>query len=197
MSSLIGKSSGATKGLSGTGYKSASMQQFTPEQMKLFKGLFSQVGPDSYLGKLAGGDENTFNQLEAPAMKQFGQLQSGIANRFSGAGLGGRHSSGFQNAQNTAASDFASQLQSQRMGLQRSAINDLMRNSSELLGQRPQENFLLYPEQKKKSSFWDNLLGIGLPAAGAVAGGIFGGPGGAMMGGQIGSSAAQGFRGGQ
>lgn len=169
MSSLIGKSSGATKGLGGTGYKAASMKQFTPDQMNLFKQMFSQTSPNSYLGKLAGGDENTFNQLEAPAMKQFGQLQSGIANRFSGAGVGGRHSSGFQNAQNTASSDFASQLQSQRMGLQRNAINDLMSNSATLLGQRPQENFLMQ-KQQKPMSFWQQLLLGGAQTGSQMAG---------------------------
>lgn len=162
MSSLLGSSSkspkvGTATGLKGSGYQSGTVQQFSPEQMKLFKQMFSQVGPESYLGKLAGGDEQTFNQLEAPAMKQFGQIQSGIANRFSGAGLGGRHSSGFQNAQNTASSDFASQLQAQRMGLQRNAINDLMSNSATLLGQRPQENFLVQ-KQQKPMSFWQQLL---------------------------------------
>jgi hypothetical protein len=110
------------------GYKPAQMQQFTPDQMQLFQQMFGQVSPDSYLSKLAGGDESMFNQIEAPAMRQFQGLQGNIASRFSGMGSGGaRRSSGFQNTMNQASSDFASDLQSQRMGLQRNAIKDLMR----------------------------------------------------------------------
>ncbi|MES2875433.1 MAG: hypothetical protein V4708_17045 [Bacteroidota bacterium] len=157
MSSLIGKSSGTTTGTKGTGYKPVSVQEFTPEQMNLFKQAFSQVGPGSYNARLASGDQSLFDELEAPAMKQFGQLQGNIANKFSGAGQGGRHSSGFQNAQTSAASDFASTLKSQRMSLTRQAIDDLMNHSNQLLNQRPQENFLL-PKQQKPMPFWQQFL---------------------------------------
>ncbi len=56
------------------GYQKGSLQQFTPEQMQLFQQLFSNVGPESYLSKLAGGDESFFNEMEAPALKQFSAL---------------------------------------------------------------------------------------------------------------------------
>lgn len=184
MSSLIGRGSGSPVGAN-TGLKSgSSLKGLSPEQTQLFQQMLGQTGQGSYLSKLAGGDEDTFNQLEAPAMQQFGQLQAGIANRFSGAGLGGRHSSGFQNAQTSAASDFASQLQSQRMSLQRNAINDLQRNSAELLGMLP----------GKPPSIWESILGIGAPIAGAALG-SFGGPAGMAMGAQAGSALASGFNG--
>lgn len=174
MSSMYGRQgmggpAGTASGLKGTGYQQASIQQFTPEQMDLFKSLFGQVGEGSFLSKLAGGDQGTFEQLEAPALKQFSELQSGIANRFSGAGLGARRSSGFANAQTSAAQDFASQLQSQRLGLQRQAIQDLMSNSQMLLGQRPQDQFLV----QEQVPFWKQLLGsFASGAGGATAKGL-------------------------
>lgn len=143
------------------------IQQFTPEQMKLFQQMLGSVGPDSYLSKLAGGDEGIFNQIEAPAMKQFSALQGNLASRFSGMGQGGRHSSGFQNTANTATQDFASQLQSQRQGLQQQAIKDLHGMSQNLLNQRPYEQFT-YDKKKKNKSFFDQILGFISPAGGDV-----------------------------
>ena len=125
-----------------SGYKKGSLQQFTPEQMQLFQQMFGHVGPDSFLSKLAGGDEETFGQIEAPALKQFNALQGQLGARFSGMGTGAQKSSGFQNTMNSAAQDFAGQLQSQRQSLQQQALQDLMGFSSNLLGQQPYENFL-------------------------------------------------------
>src|ERR1700758_2426047 len=125
-----------------SGYKKGMLQQFTPEQMQLFQQMFGHVGPESYLSKLAGGDQSTFGDIEAPALRQFNELQGNIASRFSNMGgggsqraLGARRSSGFQNTINSAASNFAQDLQSQRQGLQRQALMDLMGISNSLLGQ--------------------------------------------------------------
>lgn len=164
------------------GYERGQLQQFTPEQMQLFKQMFGNLGPDSFLAKLAGGDQSMFEQLEAPAMRQFQGLQGQLASRFSGMGTGARNSSGFQNTANQATSDFAQQLQSQRMGLQNQAIRDLMGMSNQLLGQRPTEQFLA----PKKKPWWQELLGSlgggvsqGLGTAGSLWGlgklGMFGG----------------------
>jgi hypothetical protein len=133
-----------------SGYKKASIQQFTPEQMQLFQQLFSNVGPESFTSRLAGGDQDMFNQVEAPAMKQFNELQGGLASRFSGMGMGGRKSSGFQNTATAAQSNFAQQLQANRMGLQQQAIKDLMGMSGDLLQQRPFENALV----EKPKPWW-------------------------------------------
>lgn len=149
------------------GYREASIQQFSPEQIELFKHLFSFLGPDSYLSKLASGDEEMFSQIEAPALKQFSGLQGNIASRFSGMGSGARRSSGFQNTMTSAAQDFASQLQSQRQGLQQGAIKDLGSMASQLLGQRPYEQALV----QKSPSFLKQLgtsAAEGLPAAAAA-----------------------------
>ena len=97
------------------GQKQGQMPNFTPEQMQLFQQLFSHVGPESFTSKIAGGDQGTFDQIEAPALSQFNALQGNIASRFSGmGGTGSRKSSGFQNTINSAASDFAQQLHKQR-----------------------------------------------------------------------------------
>lgn len=137
------------KGKSKGGLTPFSMQQFSPEQMQLFGSLFGHLQPGGFLSKLAGGDESIFQQLEAPALRQFSGLQGNIASRFSGMGTGARHSSGFQNTMNQASSNFAQDLQSQRLGLQRQALGDLMGMSNALLQQRPFDQFT----SEKKPSF--------------------------------------------
>lgn len=136
------------------GYRKGQITQYTPEQMGLFGALFSHLGPDSFINRLASGDQSMFEQLEAPALKQFGELQGNIASRFSGMGSGARRSSGFQNTMNQASSDFAQALQSQRLQLRNQALQDLFGMSEKLLGQRPYEKTLI----KKQTPFWQQLL---------------------------------------
>lgn len=205
MSSMVGASGnrGATGSSSGRnmtgggvtggniipkGYKQGQLQQFTPEQMQLFQQMFGQLGPDSFLGKLAGGDQSMFEEMEAPAMRQFGELQGGLSSRFSGMGMGGRKSSGFQNTMNQATSDFSQQLQSQRVGLRNQAIKDLMGMSNQLLGQRPYDQFLT----PKPKSFWEQLM-MGLVGAGGEVGAGMGS--GWMMGKAMSPEKAQNFAG--
>lgn len=157
-------STGQADALKGTGYR--QVQTYTPEQMQLFQQLFGHTSPGGYLSKLAGGDQAAFQQLEAPALQQFQQLQGNVASKFSGAGSGARHSSGFQNTLNQATSDFAQQLQAQRLGLQRQAMQDLMGMSHSLLGQQP---YSLIPEQKP---FWQELLLSGAGGLGSALGGL-------------------------
>lgn len=172
-----------------SGYKAGQMGQFTPEQLQLFQSLFSHVGPESFLSKLAGGDQGSFEEMERPALRQFGALQGNLASRFSGMGMGARRSSGFQNAASGQASNFAQQLQSQRQGLQKQALEDLLGMSGQLLGQRPSERFL----QEKEKSFWEKLLGAGIRGAGTAGGAYFGGPAGAQAGSQLGNTFASAF----
>ena len=158
MSSMLGNSKTGLKqvksmergGLAGeyvpSGFRAAQLSNYTPEQSKLFGQLFSQVSPESYTGRLASGDEDIFNEIEAPAYRQFNEQLGGLSSRFSGMGSGGfgsRRSSGFQNAGTAAASNFAQDLASQRQSLRSQAIKDLMGMSSELLGQRPNDRFLI------------------------------------------------------
>lgn len=202
MSSLTGQGGyGSMAGPSGqvgnkipSGYKSGQISQFTPEQMQLFQQMFSQVNPDSYTSKLAGGDQSLFGEIEAPALKQFSGLQGNLASKFSGMGsFGGRRSSGFQNTSNAAASDFAMQLQSQRQGLQRQAIQDLMGMSSQLLGQRPYEQFLVPKKQNQTAEMFGKLGGgllsaFGGEGAGSALQGLMG-----MFGGGGGNDLASGY----
>ncbi len=121
--------------------------------MQQFQSLFAHVGPDSFLSKLAQGDQSQFAANEAPALRQFNQLQGQIASRFSGMGRGARNSSGFYNTANQAASEFAENLQANRMQQRMQALQELMNFSSQLLNQKPQENFLY----EKPKSFWQNF----------------------------------------
>ena len=163
------------------GYQLGELQNWKPEQMQLFQQLLGHVGQDSHLSKLASGDQSYFDQLERPALEQFSGLQGNLASRFSGAGsFGGRHSSGHQNAQGAQAQNFAQQLQSNRMNLQRQALNDLFSMSSNLLGQRPSEQFLIKNAEEQRP-WWQDLLigagsgigqGLGSGLAGAATGGL-------------------------
>ncbi len=142
------------------GYKSGQLQQFTPEQMQLFSQLFGHVSPDSQTGRLASGDQSMFGEIEAPALRQFQELQGQMGSRFSGMGMGSQKSSGFQNTMGQMGADFAQQLQSQRQNLQRQAIQDLMGNSSMLLGQQPYERNLI-KDAPKQPSFWEKYMNWG------------------------------------
>ena len=164
----FGGAAGSLAGKSIKGYRKGEMASFTPEQQQLFQSLFSQVGGDSATSRMAMGDQSQFEQMEAPAMRQFGQLQGDIASRFSGQGMGARRGSGFQNTMNSSAVDFAERLQSQRMGLQRQAIQDLMGMGSQLLGQRPYEQFMV----KKNMPFWKQLALTGSQGAAEGLGGM-------------------------
>jgi hypothetical protein len=162
---------GAASGLRGTGYKQVSMPTMNPEQMDLFKQLLSgsRQGVGSgldYLSKLAGGDQSQFEQLEAPALRQFAGLQGNIASRFSGMGSGARRSSGFQNTLGSSAGELSENLAARRMGLQQDAIKQLLGLSEQLLGQRTSENALL----PKKRSFWQELLSGAAPGIGGAGG---------------------------
>ena len=137
------------------GYQMGQMQQFTPEQMDLFRQLFSYLSPEGDVGRMARGDESYFEQLEKPAMRQLGQMQSQLASRFSGMGsFGGRRSSAHDIGQGALSQEFAEKLASQRMGLQRQALQDLFGMSQSLFGQRPTEKFVT-EEQKP---FWQQIL---------------------------------------
>lgn len=192
MNSMMGYT-GPTGAFSGdkipSGYRMGQINQFTPQQHRLFKQMFGQVSPDSYLSRLAGGDQSMFEEMEAPAFRQFNQLQGNLASRFSGMGGGARRSSGFKNMSSAAASNFAQDLASQRQALQRQAIMDLMGISQSLLGQRPYEKFLVEKQQKQPSGF-GSLIGAGV---GGLGGFLAGGPVGAMQGAQFGYGLGSAF----
>jgi hypothetical protein len=167
------------------GYEQFAINNYTPEQERVFKQTESLIRPDSFMARLAAGDSGEFAAMEAPALRQFNEMQGGLASRFSGIGMGGRNSSGFQNTMTSASQDFASQLQAKRLELRNKAISDMMGMSSQFLNFKPQEKGLVQkpPVEKKQ---WGSMIGTGL---GAVVGGVYGGPAGAMVGSSIGGAA--------
>lgn len=198
-------SSSGSRGAAGNkipkGYAAGKLQQFTPEQQNLFQSLFSHVSPGSQLSQQAQGSDEGFAPYEDYANRQFQEFSGQNASRFSGGNIPGaqagamsaRRGSGFQNQQTQGAQDFASQLAMQRQGLQRQALQDLMGISGQILGQSPQENFLIRKPQKPPS-FASRLFGAAAPLAGAGIGAAFGGLPGASFGAQLGGGIASGFQ---
>ncbi len=184
-----------------SGYDVVQTPQMSPEMIQMIQQLRGKVEPGALgsigdLSKLAaGGTEDTWKQLEAPALRQFGQLQGNIASRFSGAGMGSRRSSGFQNALSGESTDLAERLQSQRLGLQQGAQNQLMSLYSQLMQMNPYEISLM---EKKKKGFsglnWGGALQGATTgaAAGSAAHPIFGTIGGGILGGALGLFSGKG-----
>lgn len=163
--------------------------QFSPEQQQLFEQSFSQVSPDSYLSKLAGGDQSTFEAMERPAWRQFQEAQGQLGSRFSQLSPGAmsaQRGSGFQNQASQASSDFAMNLQAQRQGLQRQALQDLRGFTNDLLGQ---QSFGLVEKPQKQRTNW---AGIGGAALGGAGGFLLGGPAGAATGASVGYKVGSG-----
>lgn len=159
-----------------SGYKQITTQSLSPEQQQLFSLLFggAKGGLGSgleHLSKLAGGDQSYFDQLEAPALRQFGAVQGNLASRFSGMGTGARKSSGFQNTSTAAGQQLAESLQSQRLGMQNDAISQLLGLSNTLLGTQTQETGFM----PKGMSGWQSFLSsLGGGLGGGLGRGLFG-----------------------
>jgi len=147
--------------LRGTGYNQITHprynSQITQQVEGLTQGGLGGLGPllQRLAGLSGGGSPEMWEQLEAPAMRQFGQLQGQIASRFSGQGSGSRRSSGFQNAMGGAATDLAERLQGQRLDYQNQASQQLMQMVQMLLGGSEQETSFI----PKKKPWWQELVG--------------------------------------
>lgn len=136
----------------------------------MLKGQFQGGAGDVYqnLLSMAKGDQGMFEQLEAPAMRQFQQqIAPGIASRYAGSGISG--SSGMQNALASAGGNLAQDLQAQRMGLMRQSMQDVLHLGNTLLG-TPTQQFGLYQKENMLRDLMQMLGGAGSQAAG-----IFGG----------------------
>lgn len=188
-------------GQGGGAYKSHAMAQMGPQQMGLLQQLLAQNQPGAaqgtgFLSQLAGGDEGAFQQAEAPAYSAFQRMINQIGTRFSGSG--NRDSSAYDQAVTGAAGEMSQGLQSQRLGLQLGAIEQLLGQSDRLLGQRPYEQQLIAPRQR--NNYLGQILGmtggalgsaIAGPLGGSIGGGLggmFGGGGGGAPGGVLPSS---------
>jgi hypothetical protein len=169
-----------------SGFRSGYLQQYTPEQMQLFQQQFGNVGPDSYLAQLAGGDEEAFAEMEAPAWQNLSRAQGQLGSRYSGMGTGAQKSSGFRNEQGQLGADFAQQLAAKRADYRRQALTDLMGFSNQLLGQRPYERYLVEkgPSSAEKAmNMWGPLAQTGITAAGQYFGSRGSSGGGGSSGG--------------
>lgn len=175
------------------GYRRVQYDKFTPEQQRVFSEMIGLLGPESFLNMIAQGDETAFEDLEAPAFRQFGEQMGGLASRFAGMGQGALKSSGFRNTASQAASDFAQNLQSQRLGLRRQATADIMDFGNRILNQQPYGEYM-YAKRPKRNFFADVIGAVAAPV-GAAIGGKFGGNQGARVGLQAGGGFAQGLGG--
>ncbi len=80
------------------GHKFGSFPNYNPMQKELNTRNFENVAQGSYLDRLAHGDQGIFDEIEAPAHRQFQGAIGQLASRFSGGSgrgsLGTRHGSG-------------------------------------------------------------------------------------------------------
>lgn len=164
-----------------TPYQQLQVSTKDPRAMELYGQISQALSPHlggavQGLGQLAaGGTPEQWQQLEAPALRQYQQLVGGIGARYSGLGMGAQKSSAFQNELSGSAADLAERLQGQRMGLQQNALNQLLSLYQSLIGADTFENAFL----PKKKPFWQELIGSLAPGVGA-AGSQFGGMAGLM-----------------
>lgn len=155
------------------GYSQYSLPTMNPQQQQYYGEQFGAVQPGvmdaiSQLRKMAGGDESYYNQLEAPAYRNFAQGIGQLGSRFAGMGMGATGSSGFKNAGAGMATDLSTSLQSQRMNLQQQAMQELLGLSGQLMGRQTHE----YGLARKAPSLWESLLPAlmqGLGQAGGTA----------------------------
>ncbi len=83
-----------------------------------------QQGQD-WLGSLFN-DPEFFNKFEAPAMRQFDELQGDIGNRFAGMGSGSTGSTGFRNVLAREGQNLATNLSAQRGQMQQQGANQAL-----------------------------------------------------------------------
>lgn len=168
--SILSAGAGLMGAISGGGSKEGKVktyEQLSPEQRQRFQELIQQSGMSAgmqYLQGLASGDESTFAESEAPAMRQLGEMQGSLASRFSGMGMGGRKSSGFQNAVGGQAREMAEDLAAKRQGMRSNAIQSLMGLNQSLLNIQPTGQYMQAPRQKA------NLWSPGAEFAGSLLG---------------------------
>jgi len=121
-------------------------------------------------------DQDFFNNMEAPAMRQFHEeIMPNLANQFAGMGSGGSFGTAFRNQANREGSNLAERLSANRTGMQQQGANQALG-----YGQAQNQNFMqllqqaLQPTQNTYSQPTGGLLG---PLMGALGGGAAAGYG--------------------
>lgn len=95
--------------------------------MSGLQGGQSNIPGMEYLQQLMSNDPAAFEAYEQPMMRQFNQeIVPGIAERFSGMGMGSRNSGAFQQQVAGAAGRLSENLGAQRAGLRQGAMQQLM-----------------------------------------------------------------------
>lgn len=134
----------------------------SPEQQNLAKSLFGGLGGGgiygqgqqgyesgmNYLQNLYSDSPDAYNKLAAPYLRQFNeQIVPGLAERFTGAGYGGRQSSAFQQSLGQAGQRLQEGLGSMFEGLKSQNLGNLLgfsnlpfQQAQGALGQRTFEN---------------------------------------------------------
>lgn len=176
------------------GYEQFAMPTRGGQSAQIYSQLAGglQGGLPDVLQKLLGmskGDAGTFEAMEAPALRQFQeQIAPSIANRYAGSGIAG--SSGMQNSLTAAGRNLAEDLQAQRSALMERSMERVLGLGNMLLQRPDMETGLV----RKQPAWWQQMLGIGAPIAGAAAGGLLGGGAASgLLGLQGGLAAGQGF----
>lgn len=176
-----------------SGYNLVQTPRMSPEQLQRFQSLLGATGQSSskaagLLGKLALGEGQAYDQLQAPAEKSFNKFGAEAAQRYGGS----LNSSGFQSILAGAGRDLASELALQRSNIQQNSLSQLLGLEQSLLGANPYNQYLEEkdPDQKQKGpSFLDRLVGFGSGALKGASSGSSLGPWGALGGGLAGGLA--------
>ena len=129
-----------------------------------------------YYRDLLSNDSNTYNQMQAPELRQFKeQILPGIAEDFAGQGAGGLSSSGFRNASINAGTDLSERLGAMRAQLRQQGAQGLQQLGQQGLSPTSQNVYT-----QGQPGFLDS---IGKGIGGAATGFLSGGPAGAAAGG--------------
>jgi len=138
----------------------------------------------------AKGAPGAFDAMEGQAMRQFNQqVAPNIAQRYAGSGIGS--SSGMQNSLAAAGRDLTENLAARRQQLMQQSMQNVLGLGNILLSNPDEMNFLT----PKGPKWWQQILGLGSPVAGAGIGGLLGGGIGSLLGFQGGTGFGQGFLG--
>lgn len=171
--------------------KIKKLDTMNPQQQQIFNNLLSSLGPQGQLGQGQGQalgllqqylDPNSsiYKNFEQPYINQFeNKTVPMLAERFAGLGgsgmSGALSSSGFGQSLSSAGSDLQTNLAAMKSGIQQQAINSLLGQYQQSLGQGLGAQPFSYLNQQGSSGFLAPFLGA---AVGSLGGGGLGALGG-------------------
>ncbi len=179
-----------------TGDKAKQGSTYNKNQLSTINDLIQNIkggmgGPNQDIGQQQGfqqgneffnslfNDQDFFNKFEAPAMRQFEELQGDIGNRFAGMGSGGSTgSTGFRNVMAREGQNLSSNLAAQRGQMQQGAVPQMLQYS-----QQPVSNWMTQMQQAlqpTQNQYTPAAPGFGGNIAASMFGGLSQGYGNAM-----------------